>query len=381
MDPQLVDLVRQIHDTPQKIVLYITGGGSGAVSELLRVPGASRTLLEAVVPYTARALDDLLGGPPEHYCSPATARSMAVAAYHRALALREADEPVAGIGCTASLASDRPKRGDHRCHVAVQDRASTTTYSFTLTKDARDRAGEEDVVAQLILQATANACEVDAEVPAKRLEGERIETNRTEAPPAVEQLIACEVQRVVVLPNGSIEVPGTVIQAALSGAFNPLHEGHCSLAAVASEMLGSEVVFELSVTNVDKPPLDFTEIDRRLAQFAGKHPVVLTDAPTFVEKARLLPTCLFVVGVDTAQRIVAPRYYDGEAHMMDALAEIQGLGCRFLVAGRKVSDRWHSLAGVSVPPGFAGLFEAIPEDRFRRDISSTELRAARSDDE
>lgn len=382
MSTQLADAIRRIHDAPQKIVLVVTGGGSVAIGDLLKVPGASRTLLEAVVPYTSRAVDRLLGGTPEHYCSAATGRALAAAAYHRALGLRDGDEPVVGIGCTASLVSDRPKRGSHRCHVAAQDRSSTTTYSLILTKGTRDRAGEEDVVARLVLQATARACGLADEVPVSLLTSERVEVDRTESPAAVQALIAGEVKRVVVQADGTMQSPGPEIQAALPGAFHPLHEGHHELARVAGETLGCEVVFELSVTNVDKPPLDFTEIDHRLGQFAGSDPVVLTDAPTFVEKARLMPGCAFVVGVDTAERIVAPRYYGNEEkRMLEALEEMRKLGCRFLVAGRKVKDTWHTLPDVPVPAGYADLFEAIPEERFRRDISSTEIRAARAGEE
>jgi hypothetical protein len=381
MNVPLAEIIRRIHDAPLRIVLVVTGGGSGAIGELLKVPGASRTLLEAVVPYTSRAVDRLLGGPPEHYCSADTGRAFAAAAYHRALDLREGDEAVAGVGCTASLASDRPKRGDHRCHVAAQDRSSTTTYSLTLAKGARDRAGEEDVVARLILHAIARACGLADDVSLTLLENERVETVRTEAPPAVEQLVAGKVARVFVARDGTMQAPGPEIQAALPGAFDPLHEGHSDLARVAGEQLGCEVAFELSVTNVDKPPLDFTEIDRRVRQFAGQHTLVLTDAPTFLEKARLIPGCVFVVGVDTAERIVAPRYYgSSEQRMVAALEEIRALGCRFLVAGRKVRDCWRTLSDVGVPARFGDLFEAIPEERFRRDISSTEIRACTAED-
>jgi hypothetical protein len=87
---------------------------------------------------------------------------------------------------------------------------------------------------------------------------------------------------------------------------------------------------------------------------------------------------VFVVGVDTAERIVAARYYGGDpVRMREALTEIENLGCRFLVAGRKVGDAWRTLASVPVPAGFEGLFEAIPKDRFRQDVSSTAIRAAR----
>ena len=52
-------LVARIHAAPIRLVLAITGGGSRAIAELLEVPGGSRTLLEAVVPYSSAALEDL----------------------------------------------------------------------------------------------------------------------------------------------------------------------------------------------------------------------------------------------------------------------------------------------------------------------------------
>ena len=66
------------------MVIAVTGGGSGAISSLLEVPGASASVLEAIVPYAATALADWLGGTPDHYCSERTARAMAMAAFERA---------------------------------------------------------------------------------------------------------------------------------------------------------------------------------------------------------------------------------------------------------------------------------------------------------
>ena len=44
------DTIREIHDAPQQGVLVVSGAGSQAVAWLLGVAGASRTLLEVVVP-------------------------------------------------------------------------------------------------------------------------------------------------------------------------------------------------------------------------------------------------------------------------------------------------------------------------------------------
>ena len=48
-------LISTLHASGRKAALAITGGGSGAVGELLRVPGGSRLLIEAQVPYDALA--------------------------------------------------------------------------------------------------------------------------------------------------------------------------------------------------------------------------------------------------------------------------------------------------------------------------------------
>ena len=47
-----------LHRSPWQGVFHITGGGSGLLAELLTTPGASGTVLEAVVPYAEAALAD-----------------------------------------------------------------------------------------------------------------------------------------------------------------------------------------------------------------------------------------------------------------------------------------------------------------------------------
>ena len=53
--------VGKIHDAPQQGVFYVTGGGSLFLSDLLTVPGASNTVLEAQIPYAFEALADVVG--------------------------------------------------------------------------------------------------------------------------------------------------------------------------------------------------------------------------------------------------------------------------------------------------------------------------------
>ena len=154
---------------------------------------------------------------------------------------------------------------------------------------------------------------------------------------------------------------------------------------------------------------------RRVKQFAGKRlrlggrdvPAVLAVAgqPLFVQKvgacvrvgsmlpsiavciapadgtrgvqAGLYPGCFFMVGYDTAVRIVDSKYYNNStAELVKALGEIQRHGCRFLVLGRVGDDgAFLQLEDMQdrIPVGMDGLFVSVPD--FRMDISSTELRA------
>ncbi len=179
-------------------------------------------------------------------------------------------------------------------------------------------------------------------------------------------------------PEGGLEPgtrPGVLL---LPGSFNPLHAGHVELALAAAELAGldeSEVAFELSVVNVDKPPLTFFEVRRRVAQFHGAWPLVLTRTPRFIEKARLFPGTTFAIGWDTAVRLVHPRYYGNEEGLRDAFAEFRDLGARFVVAGRTVDGAFRLLDDAGIPEDLADLFTGIPETRFHLDISSTELRS------
>jgi nicotinamide mononucleotide (NMN) deamidase PncC len=66
-------LISALHASGRKAALAITGGGSGAIAELLRVPGGSRLLIDAQVPYDAQALAAFLGFAPEQACSSDTA--------------------------------------------------------------------------------------------------------------------------------------------------------------------------------------------------------------------------------------------------------------------------------------------------------------------
>lgn len=366
-------LVQAVHASPVRIVLAVAGGGARAIAQLLEVPGASRTVLEAVVPYAPAAMRQWLGGQPEQFCSEATARAMAMAAMLRAGQL-DPDAPVAGVACTASLATDRPKRGAHRAAVALQTRLCTAVYWVELVKGRRSRPEEEALVADLVLNAVAEACDVPQRRHPPLLPEETLQSRRRTAPAEWQELVLGT--RAAVRHRGLGPEPSPATPAAVfPGAFHPLHRGHLRMMELAEEILGAAVEPEISILNVDKPPLDYLEIAGRLEQFDQRRPVWLTRAPTFEEKSRLFPGATFVVGADTLRRIADPRYYGGDCRAcQSAIEAIAGRGCRFLVFGRAEHGRFVALEELELPPPLRGICRGVPESAFREDISSTELR-------
>lgn len=172
------ELVERIHAAPPLVVVAATGAGSQALAWLLAVPGASRTLLEALVPYAATSMVDLIGEEPGEFVSAETALAMARASHRRALDLRDGEAPVIGVACTATIATDRTKRGKHRCAVATSSGSEDgeRVYTLTLSKGSRDRAGEEEVVSRLLLHALALASGVESTLSLGLLADERLET-------------------------------------------------------------------------------------------------------------------------------------------------------------------------------------------------------------
>ena len=372
-------LIVALHASGRKAALAITGGGSGAIGELLRVPGGSRLLIEAQVPYDPQALAAFLGFAPAQASSAETAIAMARAARARAAKLMPPGTHPVGLGATAALVSDRPRRGEHRFHIAVADFARTAHCTGVLAKGRRDRAAEEDLVARAIVLWLAAACGVAAPSPRSLLnDDEHFTETLIPTVDAIDQLLAGEIDRVTVQPDGQMMLSAPPPPVLLPGSFNPLHAGHVLLARLAEELRQQPVAFEISVTNVDKPPLSADTVRHRLTQFAGKSPVELTTAPTFLEKSRLFPGTTFVIGADTAERLVAPRYYgNDEIQMHLALEEIARSGCTFLVAVRiDAAGRVCTLNDIQLPRRHAHLFTEIPEHRFRFDTSSSEIRAS-----
>ena len=303
---------------------------------------------------------------------------MAKSAYKRALQLRDGASPVVGIACTATIATDRAKRGDHRCHIAAWSGNGVRTYNLTYAKGMRDRAGEDEIASKLVLRALADSAGVEFNAHLQLDSSERVQNKRVQYSDAIAALMAGHVEMATVHPDGSMRADEPFRGCVMSGAFNPFHDGHAGMAKAASAILGKPDIYELSVVNVDKPALDEAEVRRRVAQFAGKASIAICWSPLYYKKARLLPGCTFIIGADTAVRLFDKKYYGGsETEMLLAMRQMQRHDCDFLVAGRIDGEKFRTLDDVIIPDGFESMFTAIPESTFRSDISSTQIRQAR----
>eukprot|EP00617_Octactis_speculum_P026641 CAMPEP_0185771542 /NCGR_PEP_ID=MMETSP1174-20130828/64366_1 /TAXON_ID=35687 /ORGANISM="Dictyocha speculum, Strain CCMP1381" /LENGTH=425 /DNA_ID=CAMNT_0028457435 /DNA_START=160 /DNA_END=1437 /DNA_ORIENTATION=+ len=416
---------------PARIYIVATGAGSTAGSWLLGVPGASASVLEMCVPYAKASLAKFLGGEPKHFCCEETAVAMAEKAYERALHLWMMDndgnphcvggENFMGVSITGAIVSSTPKRGEHRVHVAAKTALGTTTYTLCLAKGERDRVGEEHVASRLVIRAIAEAAQTpvsDEFSACSLLEGEVVQGPIfTPTSSALQKLLSSKLSNVLVLPLGSMpstpQGPGAATTATaleiadfiparksilVPGSFNPIHQGHVEMAKKAQQQviltaaaageaedgdagITPPIILEISAFNADKPTIGYDAVaDRvRLIQKAGLA-VAVTNAPLFSDKAKMFPNSLFVVGADTARRIIDKKYYGGtEAGVVLALGYIRHQGCGFIVAGRKETDDEFLtlpmiLQGSTLPPALQSLFTELED--FRLDISSTDIRRA-----
>lgn len=378
------DVVLALHASPTQGSFVVTGAGSRYLSWLLGEAGSSGTVLDAQIPYAGHALNDYLGHQPEQNVSEATAIEMAEEAYWKALRLDALAHPdsigerqIIGVACTATIATNRVKRGEHRAHIALRTASGAAASAVWLQKGLRDRSGEEEIVSRAMLIATAQAAGVENKIQLDLSADDHYEEPHPVAGNPLTRVSSGDVPYLFIDGQGDIATSTTGSIVAVAGSFNPMHRGHREMVEVAGRITGKTAVFEISVTNVDKPQLSASHLDARIAQMRRQSPILITRAPTFEEKADLVPGTTFVIGYDTAVRVVDAKYYDGTVEA--ALDGIRETGCDFLVAGRLDNGSFRSVADLKIPHGYESLFDVISEEEFRFDGSSTELRDGRSD--
>jgi len=114
------------------------------------VPGASNSFVDGQIPYSHSALRELIhndrnvsSSSSSGSCSSEMAITISKAAYKKTieLVLEEntdlsnlVSRNIFGIGCTAAIVSNQPKKGPHRCHVASSNYKQHKVFSLELEK-------------------------------------------------------------------------------------------------------------------------------------------------------------------------------------------------------------------------------------------------------
>ena len=360
---QRTEIASALHAGPYAGVFTITGGGTLLISDLLTVPGGSASVLRAAVPYSRPALSATLGLTPLRACCEDVALGLAARGFVSASA-EVGHDAALGFGMTAALVTRFPRRGRHRAIAAVQTADGTWLAEVEFLKRAALRDVEERAAADLgltLLDRCLRRGSADDGEPPTGL--------RVQFEPAAADVDAVRAGRSGLAWT---DPPSSPPRGILSGSFNPPHVGHARLRAAAARQIGGPVYFELSICNADKPPIDDITLVRRCRNLNG--PVALTRAATFAEKAFVFPGCVFVIGYDTAVRVLDPKYY--ASGIEKGLSPVREAGCQFLVAARWDGVALRTLDEIAVPRAVASLFASIPPHEFREDVSSSAIRAA-----
>ena len=138
-----------------------------------------------------------------------------------------------------------------------------------------------------------------------------------------------------------------------------------------------QALYETSILNVDKPPLSYDEIVKRVTQFEDEERLLITNQATFAGKAKKLGGYKFLVGWDTAKRVLDPKYSSSDGAMWKELSEMLANNNQFYVAGRLDKGKFNCIDDLKIPASLKQLFVGISEDLFRSDISSTEIRESK----
>lgn len=391
-------VIERIHASPFKFNIITTGAGGSAIASLMAVPGCSRTLLNAQVPYSPKVTRRILDSFPEKHVCPEIGRQLAQHAFEDACRISDDGTPtnqLVGIGATAAIQTDRSRKSDDNVYVAAWSESWVKEYACSMSRDMT-RAQQEAVVCSIILKAMAESANVLASEIS--LPDNVQQREFASLPNPIASVLSGVARCALYNQLGEVRMdlpPYTVegydkqntIYLLYPGSFKPLHWGHTELARVAGivmqryqpEKTKVVVTYEISASIVGKKDVCEADFVERVNQFTSQgRRVAITTARLFVEKAEMFPNHGLIVGVDTARRVIDPQYYDNsEEKMIDAIKALEKFGCYFVVGGRKHGDLWDDLSSVNIPDPIKHMFKGINPTDFRVDISSTEIRARR----
>lgn len=369
----MTNILEELLKRQVRIHVSAAGAGAGIQSRLWGIPGASQFLEGATFPYSKEGMTRFLGYCPEKFVSQRTAIDMAISAYLLASNGDPSITPI-GLGLTASVATLKEHRGEHKVCVAAITRTQALYAEVVLPKgtgnDARGLDGRfSDEVALEVLLKSAG---VELNLPSWQA---------TQIQDVMPEARASFFERPFFRRDGTrLQAPVSQGLTMFPGAFNPPHEGHFYNAdeSVVFQITANtprtvpQGVDEASVPH--KAPLALGDMLDRLYWLRGKRDsLFLENSGTFLEKARQFPGTLFIIGSDTMSRILDPKWGHEVA---PTLQEFHQLGVRFRVSMRNYDNHREILEGARVPERFWPMFQELPPSPYAT-LSSTKVREAK----
>jgi nicotinic acid mononucleotide adenylyltransferase len=369
----LVDSLRlhRLKDLNIKLYVTATGAGAGIQERIWNVPGCSSFFAGASFPYAKDKVIQFLGYEPKQFTSKDTAIDLAVASYKRALTSIDAPgQKAVGVGVCASVSSVQDHRGDHRFHVCVITPDLIKGHTSTLIKYGktehpeipREGDGREvDLISLITLLAALNLTPDGG--------SEWLYTPEDWSDRARELFF----EHPLWLPDGrrKVNMAGASDHNShmfLPGSFDPPHYGHHGMAKAVEGWHRKRPTFMIDATPPHKEHLSVQEMIRRRVLLKNDDVLFTQNAPLFLDKAKLYPNSEFVIGADTYNRMIDPKWGIEPSVLINQFKE---LGVRFHVFRREGAE----ISSLHGHPNQSAVFVHHPGDW---NVSSTELRKVQS---
>lgn len=399
-----------------KMCCAIAGGGSSAISTLAGTQGASQLFLEGIITYDTNSLTRYLSTckaplPPKNdhsYVSIETSQALSMSAWHSSNALSSSSSNW-GLACTSALSthSNKKERSHGLGYISITNpQLDCTTYQIKVSNSI-PRHSQDVIVGNTLLSlfysqlsnTTTTTSDDDDDVQVKCIDTTNFQSTFLQE--GLQQVMKSQRSFLYLTYSSGKWLPTSLPQSQhpilVPGSFNPIHSGHVQLAQAAAAATTTtedhKIIFEISMTNADKPPISVEDVLSRLyyiQQLCGENVgVVISDAPYFVQKVQLFhthfngklnSTITFVIGTDTMVRLLDPKYYhNSQEEMIASLEQFLSKHVQFIVGGRldQKSNEKKFITGQdevsTLPSHLQSLFQLLPN--FRVDMSSTEIRS------